>query len=635
MMRIIIKLVVVVVVVSGMASCKKYLDVTPDNVATIEYAFRNRNEAENYLFTCYSTLQNSGMGNVVLNPGFTTSGEVIFPFPTPELLIDPAGFNLLRGSQNVIDPELNYWDGRQSGTSLFVAIRRCNIFLQNIDKPIDLDDYEKTRWIAEAKFLKAYYLFWLVRMYGPIPVIRENLPISAPTEEVRVNREPVDSAFNYIVQLLDEAAKDLPEKILNEAAEAGRVTKIIALSVKAKVLVTQASSLYNGNPDYASLKNKDGQALFSATTDMQKWKKAADACKAAIDACHDAGITFYKFIPPANITHLSDSTKLLLTMRSVVTDKWNNEIIWSNNNIFDYQYMCVARLNDEAFLNDGIRSQFSVPIDEAELFYTDHGVPINEDKTWDYANRYSMQTSDSSNRYHIKEGYTTIKMHFNREPRFYADLGFDGGTWFGNGTLDDNNTLYVQAKAKQPAGVRDASRNNITGYFVKKLVNYQSAYLKTSTAVNYPWPMMRLSDLYLLYAEALNEFSGPSETVYHLIDTIRAKAGLKGVVESWKNFSKNPGKPTTKEGLREIIHRERRIELAFEGQAGWDLRRWKELQNVLSDPIQGWNIYEEDAPGYYRPRTIYTPEFGNKDYLWPVRDHDLIVNPKLIQNPGW
>lgn len=634
-MKTIIKLSLVILAMVSIASCKKYLDVTPDNVATIDYAFRNRNEAENYLFTCYSTLQHSGMGDVTANPGFTTSGEIIFPYPTPELLIDPTGFNIIRGTQNIIAPALDYWDGQNQGVSLFTAIRRCNIFLENVDEPIDLSDYEKTRWIAEAKFLKAYYHFWLLRMYGPIPIIKKNLPVSSSTEEVRVKREPVDSVFSYIVALLDEAAKDLPDNIENEAAEQGRITRPIALAVKAEVLVTEASPLYNGNTAYASVKNKDGQALFSAAADPQKWKKAADACKTAIDVCEAAGVKFYTFIPPANITHLSDSVRRTLTLRNAVTDRWNSEIIWGNNVSFPFQYMCVARLNSDAFLNDGIRSQFSVPIGEAELFYTNNGVPIQEDKAWDFADRYGLQKGDSTDKYYIKQGYETAKLNFDRAPRFYADLGFDGGTWFGNGTLNDNNSLYVQAKASQPAGVRDASRNNITGYFPKKLVHYQSVFLQSTTTFNYYWPMMRLSGLYLLYAEALNEESGPSATVYKYIDTIRANAGLEGVVASWKKYSRFPNKPTTKEGLRQIIHQERRIELAFEGQAGWDLRRWKELQDVLSHPIQGWDIYQSDAHSYFRPKTIFTPVFGNKDYLWPIEDRDLTVNPNLVQNPGW
>jgi hypothetical protein len=98
----------------------------------------------------------------------------------------------------------------------------------------------------------------------------------------------------------------------------------------------------------------------------------------------------------------------------------------------------------------------------------------------------------------------------------------------------------------------------------------------------YSWPVMRLSNLYLLYAEALNELNGPGEEVYHWIDLVRTRAGLKGVVESWSNFSNKPDKFSTKENMRLIIQQERAIELAFEGERYWDLRRWLLAQEELN-----------------------------------------------------
>lgn len=119
------------------------------------------------------------------------------------------------------------------------------------------------------------------------------------------------------------------------------------------------------------------------------------------------------------------------------------------------------------------------------------------------------------------------------------------------------------------------------------------------------------------------------------MDKIRARAGLDGVVASWAAYSKNPSKPTTKEGLRAIIHQERRIELCFEGQSGWDLRRWKELQGVLSTPLTGWSIYEEQAINYYRARNVEIPVFNTRDYLWPLSNEAIVVNDNLVQNPYW
>lgn len=621
-----------------LVSCKEYLDVTPDNVGTLDYAFRNRNEAENYLFSCYAYLQR--LSDVATNPGFTTSSEIIYSNNLTEDFINKTGFNLIRGNQNVSAPGLNTWDGEGNGPySLFRSIRICNTMLENIDNPADLREAEKKRWIAEVKFLKAYYHYYLFRMYGPIPIIRENLPISSSTEEVRVKRAPVDEVVDYIVTLLDEAIPDLPATIQNQANELGRVTSTIALAVKAEVLTTAASPLFNGNPDYAGFTDQDGVNLFPTGYDPEKWRKAADACREAIDQCEAVGLRLYTFIPPATINQLNDTLKKVLTIQNAVTEKWelNPELIWAQNPEFSYQGFATPRLTSKSVVNAFSNpSTFSVPISIQELFYTDNGVPINEDKTWDYNNRYDIEIGDWDSRYYIKEGYSTVSAHFEREPRFYANIAFDGSIWFGNGVLDQNNPLYVQARGnKSLAGPKDNIRLNITGYWPKKLVHYQSVYDDGFQPIGFRMPLMRLAGLYLLYAEALNEIDGPTEEVYSYIDKVRERAGLLGVKEAWSAYAKNPNKPSSKEGLRDIIQQERRIELCFEAQSGWDLRRWKKLQEVMSSPLQGWSIYESHPENYYRPQNVITPVFGLKDYLWPIKNSNLVVNPNLVQNPYW
>lgn len=619
-------------------SCKKYLDVTPDNVGTIDYAFRNRNEAENYLFTCYATIQQFVYPQN--NVGFTTSGEVVFPNNVTDFRgLDPTGFNLIRGLQNSANVGLNFWDGTNGGQATFKALRRCNTMLENIDKPVDLALDEKKRWIAEIKFLKAYYHYYLFRLYGPIPITDVNLPINSSEEAVKVKRAPVDSVVNYMVRLLDEAAPDLPVVIQNQAKELGRVTKPIALAVKAEILATAASPLFNGNPDYQSLKNKDGQALFSATYDPTKWDKAAAASLDAITICEANGTKLHTFLPPANISTLNDSLRLILTLQTAVTEKWdiNTELVWALNPTFGQQGFCTPRFTAasiiNAFSNPGT---FAIPIGEQELFYTNKGVPINEDKTWDYTNRYTIKAGDDANRYYIKKSYETVKAHFNREPRFYADIAFDGGIWFGNGIYNQENPFYVQGRGPSSfAGPHDNVNINITGYWPKKLVNYLSVYDDGFQPVDFRLPLIRLTGLYLLYAEALNEQGKSSAQVIPYIDKVRTRAGLPGVVEAWSTYSNNPNKYTTKEGLRQIIHQERRIELAFEAQAGWDLRRWKEIQNVLSQPIQGWTVSEEQSLNYYRPRTVITPVFNVRNYLWPISDDAILHNSNLVQNIGW
>lgn len=618
-------------------SCKKYLDITPDNVATLDYTFRNRNETEDYLFSCYSTMQH--LNDVVNNPGFVYSSEIVYPNNLNDHFFNESGFNLIRGLQISSDPALNYWDGTNGGQQLFQALRRCNIMLENIDKPIDLSASEKKRWIAETKFLKAYYHYYLIRMYGPMLLIKENFPITASAEEVKRKRASVDEGFDYVVSLLDEAIPDLPPVIENQAVEFGRITKFIAMSVKAEILATQASPLFNGNPDYANIKDHDGKALFSASYDATKWRKAADACKAAITECEAQGLKLYTTAPTVNVGTISDKLSRILTLQNDITEKWeqNPELIWALNYGFTYQNFTIPRLTSEAAgLASSNPGTFAVPIQTAELFYTDNGVPLNEDKSWDYANRYAIQTGDDASKPLIQSGYATARVHFNREQRFYADIAFDGGIWFGNGKRNESEAYYVNARGPYAlAGPKSLTATNITGYWPKKLANYLTVYTNLFTTENYHLPVMRLSGLYLLYAEALNEAEGPTAEAYSYIDRVRARAGLKGVQESWANYSKNPSKPASKEGLRQIIHQERRIELCFEAQSGWDLRRWKELQDVLSKPLQGWNVNEGNAENYYRPLTVVRPVFGIKDYLWPISTNDLIVNNNLTQNPYW
>ncbi len=641
-MKILIKILLAGLPVFLASSCRKYLDVTPDNVATLNNSFSNANETQAYLFGCYANMQS--LSDVRRNAGFTTSGEIIFPINLNDKttlggLSGDAGFTIMQGLQNSANPLLNYWDGYNMGLNLWQSIRLCNTFLDNVNTPLDVPPYLRTRWIAEAKFLKAYYHYWLIRMYGPIPIADVALPADATTGQVRIPQQTVDSCFNYVVNLLDTAIAGLPAIIQNAAAEQGRITATIALAVKAEVLATQASPLFNGNPDYSGMKSKDGKLLFSAAAYPAKWQKALDACKAAVTAANAAGASLYQFKLTGNVTHMSDSTKQLLAIQGAVTESWNPEQIWTLNPQFGWQYMAAPRVTADAAANVfAIYSNFSVPVAESELFYTNNGVPINEDKTWDYANRYKLQAGDDAHFYYIKKGYTCLKGNFNRENRYYADVSFDGSTWFGSGNTDDNNPNYVNA-VNGFAAAPDLLRINVTGYWARKLVPYQTVFGQTSVGYNYSWPFIRLPALWLLYAECLNEVNGPGAEAYQYIDMVRNRAGLQGVQASWAAYSSNPSKPNTKDGLRQIIHQERRIELAFEGQAGWDLRRWKELQNVLTGPIQGWNTdpgrNNRSIAGYYQLVNYYQPVFGLRNYIYPIQTYDLLTNPNLVQSLYW
>jgi len=626
--------------IATLFSCDKYLDVVPDGVPTIENAFTSRTMAEKYLFTCYSYMPSHA--SYEENPAFYAGDEFWAPFPQIPQFFSSVTYEALgRNNQSIINPRLNYWDGGNGGKSLFQALRDCNIFLENIGDVPGMQEIERKRWIAEVKFLKAYYHYYLVRMYGPIPIIRKNLPISASVSEVQVKREPVDSVFNYITELVDEAIPDLPLTIQNENDELGRITRLVAASGKAVFLVEAASPLFNGNDNMANFTGIDGEPLFSSQPDPEKWKRAADACKEAIDLCHSQNVSLYEFNTNVFSRPVSDTTAIQMTLRSVVTERWNREIIWGNASSLSntVQALAQARVDPTKVNNLGVRSILAPTLQVVETFYTRNGVPIDEDRTWDYANRYALRTAYEADRFNIGLGRETAGLHFDRENRFYASVGFDGGTWFGQGNLNDSSPWVLSAKAKEFSGKRSVSLYSVTGYWPKKLVHYQNIIQPGDGAgysiVSYPWPVIRLADLYLLYAEALNEYGGPTDEAFVWIDRVRARAGLKGVRESWTSYSKNPNKFSTKEGLRDIIQQERLIELAFEGHRFWDIRRWKRGREFFNASIKGWDIEQEETALYYRVKSLYTKSFNVKDYFWPIRESSLIRNRNLVQNPGW
>jgi hypothetical protein len=187
---------------------------------------------------------------------------------------------------------------------------------------------------------------------------------------------------------------------------------------------------------------------------------------------------------------------------------------------------------------------------------------------------------------------------------------------------------------------RRANTNDyvITGYTLKKVCHPSSEGDDYNKLISYPWPIIRLGELYLNYAEALNEYSGPSGAVYEAVNSIRQRSGIPTVEEAWGNpaLARTPNKHSSTEGLREIIRQERLIELAFEGQRLNDIRRWKLGSTYFNKPVTGWSV-DEGAPNkFYTVKNVGQRAFlSPRDYLFPIKLSEIIVNPNLVQNPGW
>lgn len=621
-------------------SCSDYLDVVPDNVPTIENAFKSRYEAEGFLYGCYSFLPDHG--SPTNNPAFF-GGDEAWLFDDASISLTTWG--IAKGEQGTNSPIANYYGSRSesglnTGNALLTAIRDCNIFLENIHKPADLTEDEREVWIAEVKVLKAYYHFWLFRMYGPIPVIKENIPIHASPEDVQIYRKPIDEVVDYIVTLLDEASSSLPLTIEETTLDMGRITRPIALALKGQVLTYAASPLFNGNPDYAGFVDNRGVNLFPQNYDNEKWGKAAEALREAIDVCHEAGHELYDFNSSPTSSLLNEKTVAAMQVRGAATERWNDEIIWgSTRSTYWLQRISIPATSPTH--QAGHINQVNAPtLRVVEQFYTENGVPVEEDKDWVDVDLFDLKEGDEKHKYYIEENFETINLHFNREARFYGSVSFDGGTFFGFGNLSNDDPSSLRKTYFKYAAVGGFRRtdHSATGYLVKKVININTAMSlnqNMASIYNYAFPVIRLADLYLMYAEALNEYKeNPDAEVYEYIDLVRNRTELDGVVESWAEHSVDPQKPLSKEGMREIIQRERMNELAFEGKRFWDLRRWKLSEDYMNRPIRGLSILEDDN-NFYQVQNLYNPTFEMKDYLWPLKQSTLLKNGNLTQNPGW
>ena len=375
-----------------------------------------------------------------------------------------------------------------------------------------------------------------------------------------------------------------------------------------------------------------------------------DACEKAIKVCGEANIRLYDISDVSASYRLTDSLKRTLTLRNAFNLRWNNEIVWGNSQIQSsgdmtaFQMWTMPNMTDNTHTTGGYRF-IGVPLKIVDQFYTRNGLPVANDLEWDGVNTQEIKKGSEDINYYLEEGYPNIRVHFYREPRFYAFLGFDGGKWLGE--LSNYNDLqpdaihHLECRNGGAQGKSGGEVGPVTGYFAKKLYPIACNFTGTNqfTSYRFAWPIIRLSDLYLLYAEAINECEGPSgfhsKELFEALDAIRFRAGIPDVKTSWDDYSNSPGYYKTQYGMRSIIHRERLIELCFESQRFWDIRRWKEAPQEYSKGIYGWTVAGSAPEDYYVKKLIASQTFGLKDYFWPIYTYYLDRNPNLVQNLGW
>lgn len=647
-----------------LSGCNNLLDILPDDKPELDDAFMNEYNTEKYLFTCYNYIPS--YSDPLSTLGLTGGGEIIYHE-------DDKGKTMLNGRPDPMkaffqgnrtdNPYMNMWDGG----GLWKGIRHCNVFLEKVPLenggPKDLTEKKRSQWMAEARTLRAFYHFYLFRLYGPIPIMDRVIPISAKGEDLQIYRNTVDEVVNFIVTELDKAIEFLPERSeMDPSTEFGRFNKTIARCIKAKALVLAASPQFNNNNYYKGYKDNRGIELFPEGDSKKRWQAALQACDEACRSAEADGNIILETqdaggnaITGTHMGNINDTIKAMVSLRQAVTEPWNMEVIWALNQGMRRLQMFASMISNREYAQafgadvDELGIRHAPTLNFTELFYSSNGLPIEEDDDWSkngwYINRYKTQDVDKEHsKYFIQKNYRTAILHFNRSLRFYASVSFDGGLWEGRLKPLDK-TDFAQYWAGKGCGKRSYAFST-TGYLTKKLVHLKSKY--TDEKIDFidehtSFPVIRLADMYLLLAEALNEVGGPSQTDSQgstcatYLDMIRARSGMKGVIESYQNHAKSEfkNKPASQEGMRDIIRRERINELAFEGSFYYDVRRWLMGENFLSQPTKGWNYNGTNEIEFYTPIILAQPKFTMRDYLMPIRTSTLLQNKNLVQNPGW
>ncbi len=513
--------------------------------------------------------------------------------------------NFNNGSWNAINNPNNVWGAYYRG------IRRANFFLESIGK-VNLDLYkldpsisqqdvyrtrlyEMERWKYEARFLRAYFYFELVKRYGGVPLITQTLGVENVAD---TKRNTLEECIEYIKNECDSVASVLipgpdpnrtpeliPVSYLSTSIYLGRATRGAALALKSKVLLYAASELFNNTSWAGGYPNKDLISL-SGSSRTQRWQAASDASLAVINAygTTSLGNTYPSLFGTTGLSQ----TEMIFIRRNTAS------------NSFEQANFPVG-LQGRSGTNP---SQNMVDAYEIRKGTgpTQTAVPFDWTNPIHVANIYTSGTGDNA-----------------RDPRLDFTIAVNNKQLVNNAGF--NRVLQIYTGGLDGKPTPDATK---TGYYIKKYINNAP----NATGVH-SWVFIRMAEVFLNYAEARNEL-GDLATARDYINRVRSRPGVA--------MPLIPAGLTQAE-IRDRIMHERRVEFAFEDHRAWDVRRWMTAKSVLGAPIRGVNITQlTTAPATfsYVPFEVEQRVFEeNKMYLYPIPQADIISSPGLIQNPGW
>lgn len=628
---------VVCAAASMMFTSCDFLDVVPGNTATTDDIYRTANMADKMAQTCYDQLPNYYHPQAF--PDWTAGNDFCTGcygtmrwFHWKSLVFDqetPSNTYFALWSQNAA----SYPTGAQK-KDVWQGIRYCYNLINNADRVPDATDEQKNDWKGEAYFLIGYYHQIMLEYYGPIPLVKEELPLNAAPDSPR---SPYDDCVNFIAEQYDKAAALLPAR----QQLSGRASAATALAYKARLLLYAASPLVNGNSEYYSdFKNPDGTPLMNLAYDREKWKRAMDAAKAAIDFCEKNGYKLYgtatadpeegrknyhdAFTGPNGIANQDNTDEILFAFGDQGTVSYN---------IKNIAPRMTRNRKPSAYSGTGFRDGYLGPTwDCVSWYYTKNGLPWDDDPETKGKDPYQVVR--------LANGDSTALWNTNREPRFYASIGYDRGTYEIAG-----GKITIKARRgeeQQNDGKTSNEYQTNNGYFCQKWVSVADKYDWNSQKYDnsqYAFPMMRLAELYLSYAEADFEYNGSlSQQSLTYLNKVRQRSGLPTFQASW---AKAGGIPTG-DKLRQVLHQERTIELAMEGRRFHDIRRWKIADKEISRKQKSWNLAGKTAKEFYKVVDAVDDLNGGvrkftapKNYWLAIPLDQIQINRNLVQNPGY
>lgn len=467
----------------------------------------------------------------------------------------------------------NFDTGDRRFYTHWTALRRANTLIERIDKaPFD-DAAYKQQVRGEAKFIRALTNFELFKKYGGIPILRRRF---SPSDNFNVARGSVKEVVDFILEDCRDAIFDLPHANEYPSNMKGRATKAAAMALKSRTLLYAASQTYNTAKPYMSMGADNGLICYGDYS-ADRWKLAADAAKDVIDEALASGI------------HL-------------VTDQGVDK---------NYRYVWEVADNAEIILSEK----------SSGMRYTGHfpwGYYMPTQGYWATHNFVKLyeRKDGKPQPWKAEGGENLMDIYNNMDPRFKQTFASHGEPF-----NDDYPALDLTM-----TGLNSPKSSGCHGSIVHKPIPYTVKVTGNVGAIP-NGIIFKLSEFYLNYAEALNEYSAtPPDEAYDAVDEIRARSGMPKLPRNMDQTE-----------FRKRVRNERAIELAFEGHRLWDIRRWEIAdEGIMKGAMYGIKQYK--IPGSteirYVPYVFEVRSFKTAMYRNPFPQLE-IDKGYLIQNPGY